>query len=111
VAKSFYLFGVADYTFKLEENNVDPGGVLGYGGGVGIIWGGSILEPRLKAYHFGETELNSETLLDDDEDLIFEFAMRSLFWRGNFNFTLSNLDEGLDIKTTTVGFEYTLPIF
>ena len=111
VAKSLYLFGVADYTFRLEEKNIDPEGIIGYGGGVGIIWGGNIIEPGLKAYHIGEVEVDSETLFYDNEDLIFNVAWKSLFYRGNLNFTVGNLDEGLDISTTTIGFEYSFPIF
>lgn len=111
VAKSLYLFGAADYTFRLEENNINPGGIVGYGGGVGILWGKSIIEPGLKAYHIGETKLDSKTLFKDDEDLIFNIAWKSVFDRGSLNFTIGNLDEGLDFRTTTWGFEYSIPIF
>lgn len=111
VAKSLYLFGVADYTFRMKESNIDPGGIIGYGGGVGILWGQSIIEPGLKAYSIGETKLDSKTLFDDDKDLIFNIALKSLFNRGSLNFTVGNLDEGLDFRTTTWGFEYSFPVF
>ncbi len=113
VSDSFYVFGMADYTARLEKHDTDPGDVFGYGGGIGFLLGGSFLEVGLRAASIGETKIGEATWFDSDEDLALTFALKSPpFVRGgDARIIIANLDEGFDIKRNTFGFEYSFPIF
>jgi len=111
LSKSFYTFGVASYTDRLEKNDIEPGNIVGYGGGIGFLSEDMRVEIGLKAAQIDETEFNNATLFNDDEDLAFNFSVYSLFEGGfNFHFTMGNLDEGMDFERNTFGFELSVPI-
>jgi hypothetical protein len=109
----FYLFALGDYTYKMEKNNVQPGNVVGYGGGLGFIFGGgnNIIEASLKGAEIAESKINDKPYFDKNRDLIFNLSLKSLIKRASFSITIGNLNHGLDIKGINSGFEASFPIF
>jgi hypothetical protein len=111
LSKSFFLFGLGDYTYTMEEKDVNPGDVIGYGGGIGFLsWGDSITEIGLKAYSIGEGEVGGVKWLDKNEDLVFNLTFKSLLKGGSSTFFIAGLAEGLDFERNTFGFEFSIPI-
>jgi len=115
LTKSFYAFVTGDYTFRLERNGIDPGPIIGYGGGLGlIVKDGFAWEAGVKAASIGKTKLGGATLFDDDKDIVVHLTAKVLSGRASgasFTFTVGNLDEKLSVETTTVGFELSFPIW
>jgi len=109
----FYLFALGDYTHKMEKNNVQPGNVIGYGGGLGFIFGGgnNVIEASLKGAEIGESKINDQPFLDKNRDLIFNLSLKSLIKHASFSITIGNLNHGLDIKGINSGFEVSFPLF
>jgi len=109
----FYLFALGDYTHKLEKNNVQPGDVIGYGGGLGFIFcgGNNVIEASLKGAEIGESKINDQPFLDKNRDLIFNLSLKSLIKHASFSITIGNLNHGLDIKGINSGFEVSFPLF
>ena len=113
LSDSFYIFGLADYTFRLKKKDIDSGDIFGYGGGIGFILGrmDSVLEFGLKAATIDETKINNTILFDKDEDLTFFMGIKSLYKGSSFYLTISNLDEGIDFERNSFGFEFSFPIY
>lgn len=111
LTNSFYVFGLEDYTYRKKENGVDPGDIIGYGGGVGVFFGRNAVELGLKAANIEKTKLDGATWFDKGEDLALNFRWGFLDTGGSVNVNIGNLDEGFDIKTNTFGIEITFPIF
>lgn len=111
ITRSFYLFGVGGYTYRLEENNIDPGGIVSYGGGMGFLFGDRLMEAGLTGRSIGKTKFGSETLFKSNEDLIFNISSRSLVKGIDMDITIGNLNEGLDAKINTVGVAFTWHVF
>jgi len=111
LAKSFYVFGVGNYTERLEKNDIEPGNIVGYGGGIGFLLTSSRIEIGIKEAQIDETEFNNAILFPDGEDLALNFSIYSLFeGGGSFHFNWGNLDEGMDFERNTFGFEFSVPI-
>lgn len=111
LSESFYTFGVASYTERLEKNDIEPGNITGYGGGIGILSDIMRIELGVKTAQIDQTEFNNATLFKDDEDLALNFSVYSLFPGGvDFHFTVGNLDEGMDFERNTFGLEFSIPI-
>jgi len=111
LSDSFYILGLADYTFRLKKKEIEPGDIFGYGGGIGFILGSSALELGLKAATIDETKIDNTTLFDKDKDLAFFMAIKSLYKGMGFYLTIGNLDEGIDLERNSFGFEFSFPIF
>ncbi len=109
----FYLFALGDYTYKMEKHDVQPGNVIGYGGGFGFILGGgnNIIEASLKGAEIAESKISDKPFLDKNRDLIFNLSLKSLIKRASFAITIGNLNHGLDIKGINSGFEVSFPLF
>jgi len=109
--KSFYVFGTGNYTERQEKNDIEPGKIVGYGGGVGFHVGSSRVEIGVTEAQIDETEFNNAILFPDNEDLTLNISVYSLFeGRGSFHFNWGNLDEGMDFERNTFGFEFSIPI-
>jgi hypothetical protein len=105
LSDSFYIYGVGDYTQRLKKHNVDPGDIIGYGGGIGFLAGQGALEMGVKAANIRETKIDGVQLFDKDEDLAFVLSLKSLYKGAGISFTMGNLDEGISIKKNTFGLE------
>ncbi len=105
----FYVFGLGDYTHTMEKNDVDPGDIVGYGGGIGfVLGGGNILEIGLKQYDIGEAEFRDVPLLPENDSLLLTISLRTN--AGSVNVFMAGFDEGIDSDRTTFGIEYVIPI-
>lgn len=110
ISDSFYIFGMGDYTHRLKKKNVEPGGIVGYGGGIGFLSSSSAFEIGLKAAKIDETKIDNKVFFEKDEDLALSIALKSLYKGMGMSFNISNLDEGFNLKKNTFGFEINFPI-
>jgi len=109
LAEPFYVFGLGDYTYTMEKNDVNPGDITGYGGGIGFVFGGqNILEIGLKWYDIGEAEFRDVPLLPENDNLLLTISLRTN--AGSVNAFFAGFDEGIDSDRTTFGIEYVIPI-
>ncbi len=109
LSKSFFAFGLSDYTYTMEKNDIDPGDVVGYGGGIGFVLAeDNILEIGLKQYEIGEAEFRDVPLLPENDSLLLTISWRTN--AGSVNAFLAGFEGGMDHDTTTFGVEYVLPI-
>ena len=109
LSESFYVFGLSDYTYTMEENDVDPGDITGYGGGIGLILGGgNIAEIGLKQYEIDESEIGGIKWLPDNDSLLLNLSFRTNV--GSVNMFMAGFDEGISHDRTMFGIEYVLPI-
>jgi len=111
LSQSFYIFGLSDYTYTMEKNDVDPGDITGYGGGIGFILGqniNNILEIWLKKYDIGESEIGGIKWLPENDSLVLNLSFRTNV--GGVNMFMAGFDEGISHDRTMFGIEYVLPI-
>jgi len=109
LSKSFFVFGLSDYTYTIEKDDIDPGDVIGYGGGIGFVLGGeNILEIGLKQYDIGEAEFRGAKLLPENDSLLLTISLRTD--AGGVNMFLAGFDEGISSDRTVFGIEYVIPI-
>ncbi|MGD0078096.1 MAG: hypothetical protein ABSB91_05660 [Sedimentisphaerales bacterium] len=111
VSKSVYLLGLSDYTYRAEKKGVALGNVTGYGGGVGFVANGSILEITLKQYEIAEGKIDGQTRFDQTDDLVLNITAKSLISRGDLNIYFTGINKTIDFKNNTFGVEFTFPIF
>lgn len=112
--KSFYIFGMRDYTYRLEKKNIEPGNIAGYGGGVGFLSGQIRIEAGLRAYKYDETKFNNTTLFEKSDDLAFNLKSITSFGIGkisSMNLIVGNLDEGFEFGKDPITVEFSIPIF
>jgi hypothetical protein len=107
--KPFYAFGLSDYTYTMEKNDVDPGDVTGYGGGLGLILGeGNLVEIGLKQFDIGESEINGIKWLPENDSLLLTVSLRTN--AGSMNVFLAGFEDGFHHDRTLFGIEYVFPI-
>lgn len=110
LSRSFYVFGTGDYTYRLKKKDIDPGNIVGYGGGFGFLLSGkSRIEAGLRAHRYYETKFDSRTLFKEADDLAFNLKFASKL--GSMNFIIGNLNEGFEFGKNTVVLEYTIPLY
>ncbi|MHC4110032.1 MAG: hypothetical protein ACYSUY_03095 [Planctomycetota bacterium] len=108
LSESFYVLGLSDYTYTMEEKGVNPGDVIGYGGGIGFLLGkGNIAEVRLKKYDIGESEIGGRKWLPENDSLLLTLSLRTNV--GSMNVFLAGFEEGFHHERTLFGIEYVFP--
>ncbi len=109
LSKSFFAFGLSDYTYTMEKNDIDPGDIVGYGGGIGFVpYKEMILEIGLKQYEIGEAEFRGDKLLPENDSLLLTVSLRTD--TGSVNMFLAGFEGGMSSDRTTFGIEYVFPI-
>jgi len=110
VVRRLYFYGVFDYTYRLNKNNLNPGDIIGYGGGMGFLVKRTFgLEIGLKRFNIGEAKLGDYVLVEDTDDLV--LRLTGNFKRWSFSFIVAGLDEGWHWENNYFGGELTFHAF
>ena len=106
LSETFYVLGLGDYTYTIEENDVNPGDITGYGGGIGFIFdeGTTRTEISLKKVNIGEAEINDIKWLPKNDYLLLNLSLITNF--GGMNIFMAGLEEGFDSDRNSFGLEY-----
>lgn len=113
ISPSVYLVGTVDHTFRMEKNEVEPGDIRGYGGGIGFLTGSgqSKFVALLKKVTVDEAKLNGFVLLDGSSDLSLTLTWLDIVRGIHSSFYATRLNEGLDFKKNSFGFNFNFPLF
>jgi len=112
LSKSFYIFGMGSYTFRSEKNGIDPGNIVGYGGGIGFLAGQGRIEAGLKTFKYAETKIDNSTLFEKSDNLVFNLNFVTPFGSGKIggmNLIVGNL-EHFKFGRDPIVLEFTIPI-
>jgi len=109
--KPFYLCGLFVYINKLPRNHINPGDIIRYGGGIGILRRNRAIEIDVIKSDIGSIKMMDYVLLEKDTDL--ELMLRFDFFgiksrEGSLIFRMAGLDEGWNWKLYYFGIELRL---
>lgn len=93
-----YLLASGDWTYRFEQDDVEPGNVWSASGGVGTLAfdGQWRIESRLRYARVGETTVDSMTIPDDD-DLTLILSLSSPLAGARVSAFFSGIDDGLGL--------------
>lgn len=78
ISGPLYVKGLTSYTHRLDRKGIDPGAIINYGGGVGLLLGDkNNIELTLERAHIAKTKIGDRTLIDSNENMIMEIAYSS----------------------------------
>jgi hypothetical protein len=113
LARTLYGLAEADYTYRFEKAGVQPGEIVDAGLGAGRLMGSGAwrLEAAVKAYRIAGSTAGKQVLLGQSNDLVVQASLVNAADGNRINLNISQLDKGINIKTNSIGFDWTMPIW
>lgn len=105
LTKKIYVFGSGGYTHRLEKNNVRPGRIISYGGGIGFISKGSREEFSLRKTQINKTYVDNSALFGKTENTVLIISLTDLIKNVDINYYFSFSSDGFSFKSNSIGVE------
>src|SRR5262249_31639174 len=113
ITRNYYGIAEADYTHRFSKGGVQPGDIFGAGLGVGSLIGSGVwkLEVAGKSYRIGESTARGHVLLKEKNDVVLQASLVKAADGSRVNLNISQLNQGISIKSNSIGFDLTRPIW